>query len=403
MSDPAWAVSPPEANHLRLLGVGAAGTATTLASGAAWQALVASNELACSLSTSNTACTAAGFAGVGGAASAAAATALNGSLHMLAGWAEQKAGIAAAAVSAYEAAASAMIPAEISIANRTQQAADVAMNPLVFGMLTPAIIALDIEYFGEHWPHNAGIGIAYGLALAGLTAALAVPPPLPPTGSSAGSAVAAAESVTQSASQAAAGEAMKQSSRAADETRASSQEVAQGALEPLTAAANPLNALGGFLQPMRTLLDAPLQSLSGVPRGADRESVPAWDGEYRPPDLPLVGSTPHAGAVGISASPGGSVTGARPGSLTGSAAIPTTYVRPATTFPTELSGRPAGLQRVESGNTEQRTFTTGGVGALPAPPPARSTTHSDETGPSRVRIALAAGSTEAADPDERPR
>jgi hypothetical protein len=46
MPDPAWPALPPEANYLRLVGPGAAGTATTIASAAAWQALMIINELA---------------------------------------------------------------------------------------------------------------------------------------------------------------------------------------------------------------------------------------------------------------------------------------------------------------------------------------------------------------------
>ena len=124
-----------------------------------------SNELAFSLSTLNTTVTALNFEGVGGLGSTTAVTGLNTALQLLAGWVQEKPPIAASAVSAYETAVSSMIPAEVSIANRTEQAADVAINPAVLGALTPAIVALDTEYFGEHWPHNAGAGAAYGAAL----------------------------------------------------------------------------------------------------------------------------------------------------------------------------------------------------------------------------------------------
>jgi PPE-repeat protein len=99
-------------------------------------------------------------------------------LQLLAGWVQQKPPIAFSGVAAYQAALAAMIPAEVSLANRAEQAADVAMNPMVLGALTPAIVALDIIYFGEHWPQNASAGTAYGAALAALVPALAVPPPL---------------------------------------------------------------------------------------------------------------------------------------------------------------------------------------------------------------------------------
>lgn len=86
MPDPAWPSSPPEANYLRLIGPGAAGTATTLASGAAWQALMAANEVAFTTSTVNTTATAVDFEGVGGAASAATCTGLNTALQLLSMW-----------------------------------------------------------------------------------------------------------------------------------------------------------------------------------------------------------------------------------------------------------------------------------------------------------------------------
>ena len=147
----------------------------------------------------NTAVTSLNFEGVGGLSSMTAVTGLNTALQLLAGWVQEKPPIAASAVSAYETAVSTMIPAEVSIANRTEQAADVGINPSVLGALTPAIVALDTEYFGEHWPHNAGAGASYGAALAALVAALAVPPPFAPLGASPAAPAAAAAAVAQAA------------------------------------------------------------------------------------------------------------------------------------------------------------------------------------------------------------
>ena len=122
MPDPEWPCSPPEVNYLRLAGVGAAGTATTLANAAAWQALMAGNEMAFSVSALNTAVTALDFEGVGGLSSCTTATGLNAALQLLAGWAQEKAPIAAQAVAAYETAFSSMVPAEVCLANRAEQA-----------------------------------------------------------------------------------------------------------------------------------------------------------------------------------------------------------------------------------------------------------------------------------------
>ena len=97
MPDPSWPSSPPEVNYVKLVGSGAAGTATTLANAAAWQALMAANETAASVSTLNAAATALNFEGLGGAASASTAGGLNTALHLLAGWAQEKPPIAASA------------------------------------------------------------------------------------------------------------------------------------------------------------------------------------------------------------------------------------------------------------------------------------------------------------------
>lgn len=86
MPDPAWPSLPPEANYLRLVGPGAAGTATTMANAVAWEVLAASHEAAFSLSTLNAAVTAVDFEGIGGVSSAATVGGLNTSLQLLAGW-----------------------------------------------------------------------------------------------------------------------------------------------------------------------------------------------------------------------------------------------------------------------------------------------------------------------------
>ncbi|MGV1089566.1 MAG: PPE domain-containing protein, partial [Mycobacterium sp.] len=255
MPDPAWPCSPPELNYLRLAGTGAAGTASTLASAAAWLALMVSNEVAFSMSSLNTAVTAADFEGVGGASSAATGGELNTSLQLFAGWTQEKPPVVSSAVSAYETALTSMIPAAVSLANRAEQAADVAMNPLVLGALTPAIVALDTEYFGEHWPHNASAGAAYGAALTALAAALAVPPPLPPPSSSAP--VAAAAAMAQEGAQVAAGQAMKQ-------TASLTAKDSGVPVEAATMAAQPLQSAMGAMQPALGMFQAPMQSLQGL-------------------------------------------------------------------------------------------------------------------------------------------
>lgn len=385
MPDPAWPSSPPEANYVRLVGSGAAGTSTTLASAAAWEALMASNEMAASVSTLNTAVTALNFEGLGGAASASTATGLNTALQLLAVWVQGKPPIVASAVAAYETAVSTMIPAQVSLANRAEQAADVAINPLVLGALTPAIVALDLEYFGEHWPHNASAGAAYGSALNALLPVLAVPPPLAPPGASPAAPASAAAAVAETAGQTAAGEALKESGQVAklagDAQAAPAEAVGQvgqlasSMMQPLQSAVQPL--MGMFqapiqaLQGLSSLPQSMLGQLGGLFSGSlsDEAEIPAaFLGAAGAPGS--VGAGGGAGAGGLGSVGGGA--GASAGSV-GAGGVPgaglTSYTRPTSSFAPENSGRPTSLKAGLLSAAELRgpTTTTGG-GAVPVSP-----------------------------------
>lgn len=344
MPDPAWPCSPPEVNYLRLTGDGAAGTATTLSSGAAWQTLVGCDELAHSLSALNTAVTALNFDGLGGASSTAAVTGLNTALQLLAGWAQEKPPIVASAVSAYETAVSTMIPAEISVANRTEQAANTAVNPLVFGALTPAIISLDTVYYGEHWAQNASAGVAYGAALSILASALAVPPPIVPGGASP---IAVPDPGAANPRMAA------QSGRDISEPVESVMQMMQ-----------PMQAAMGVMQPASGMFAAPaqaVQSMSGLPQSmmGSLGAIAGPAGESAPrPALPATQVNGTAGPLG------GTPTGGHPG------AGMTSYTRPTSSFSPELSGRPTSLKPGLLSKTEFRGPTAqGSVGpGIPLPP-----------------------------------
>lgn len=377
MPDPAWPSSPPEVNYLRLAGTGAAGTASTLASIAAWQALMASNEVAFSLSSLNTAVTAADFEGVGGLSSSTTANELNTSLQLFAGWTQEKPPVVSSAVSAYETALTSMIPAAVSLANRAEQAADVAMNPLVLGALTPAIVALDTEYFGEHWPHNASAGAAYGAALTGLIGALSIPPPLtPPSGPAAP--VAAAAAMAQEGAQVAAGQAMKQTASLTAKDSAAPAEVAGQLAGSL---GQPLQAVMGAAQPALGMFQAPLQSLQGL--GGSAQSPPSAD-EFDA-GLPIIGATvsPSTGA--------GPVTSLGAGVGSGAGALPTSgltsYTRPATSFPADNAGRPVGLKPGPFNTAELRGPTA--VGPMPMSTGRTSSKSSEKQEEvTRVRVVL---------------
>ena len=375
MPDPAWASSPPEVNHSRLAGAGAGGTATTLVSGTAWQAVTASSEASCAASAANTACAASGFEGVGGAASAAMATELNGALHLLAAWAQEKTAIAAAAVSAYETAISAMIPAAVSIANRTEQAADVAINPAVFGALTPAIIALDTTYFGEHWPHNAAVGSAYGAALAALTAALAIPPPLLVDAAPMASPLSAAGSLTQ----AAADEATKVSGKLAHRTDVPQEATAGAFSRALSGLTTPIGSVGGL--PQQGMFQPATQALTGLADSVDLTPPEVFDDSSA---VPIAGA-PRMPAL-IPGAAGAGQIGAPVTAGMGSGLTATTYAKPALAFPAESGGRPVGLRAGEPLSTRPLGPMTAGAGIAPVPLAAKDRSQSATTGLARARV-----------------
>ena len=325
-----------------------------------------SNELAFSLSTLNTTVTALNFEGVGGLSSTTAVTGLNTALQLLAGWVQEKPPIAASAVSAYETAVSSMIPAEVSIANRTEQAADVAINPAVLGALTPAIVALDTEYFGEHWPHNAGAGTAYGAALAGLVAALAVPPPIAPLGASPAAPAAAAAAVAQTAAVTAGGEAMKESGQAtqmAGQTAAAPAQAAGGMGQVSSMMTQPMQAA---MQPLMGIFQAPMQAfqgLSSMPQSLMGQLSGMFGGmkagDAAMPAAELVKAS-SPGGLGGGVGGGGAAGGGGAGGFPGAGL--TSYTRPTSSFAPENSGRPASLKTGLLSTTEVRGPTVSGLG-----------------------------------------
>ena len=354
MPDPAWPTLPPEVNYLRLAGSGAAGTATTVASAAAWQALMASHEVAFAVSSLNAGLTALNFVGVGGLSSANAISDLNLALQLLAGWVQAK--------------------PPICLANRVEQAADVAINPAVLGALTPAIIALDTEYFGEHWPHNASVGAAYGATLSALAATLAIPPPLAPSGASTTAPATAAAAVAQTSGSAAmegtltAPVAKSVVGGPAVPTEVLGQ-VGQMMMQPIQGALGSTQSAMGLLQtPMsatQSLADLP-QSLIGQLRGfgpqtgwGDRPLAAAILPGGAPPLGEPAGGAAGAGSVGIGASGTGGVSSPRGMSGPGL----TSYARPSSSFGPDPAGRPTGLKTGLLSATQIHGSTATGSGA----------------------------------------
>ncbi|WP_264000494.1 PPE family protein, partial [Mycolicibacillus trivialis] len=172
MLDPRW-LGPPEI-IAATFEVGP-GPAATVANQVVWLTEAVNHEVMMGVSAANTAATSTQWIGLGGAASATAAAGLNAGLQTMIGWITHKIAVTQAAVEAYAVAASTVVPSAVCQANRDEWSVLNATNLLGFN--TPAIVALDTEYFGEHYPHNSGIATVYAGVLSALTAALALPPP----------------------------------------------------------------------------------------------------------------------------------------------------------------------------------------------------------------------------------
>jgi hypothetical protein len=220
------------------------------------------------------------------------------------------------------------------------------------------IVALDAEYFGEHWPHNASAGAVYGSALAALAAALAVPPPISPPGASPMAPATAAAAVAQSAGQAAAGEALKVSGQAAELAGDGVAGPAQAVGQAGSMVAQPIQAAAGAAQPVLGMFQSPVQaaqSLASLPQSMLGVFGGAAGGALaREPVVPLIPAAGGAGAVGIGAGAGsgaGSVGAATVGAGVGAGVggVPgaglTNFTRPNSSFSPENSGgRPVGLK-----------------------------------------------------------
>lgn len=354
MPDPRW-TGPPEV----VAAIFEAGSpASVIANGAVWVTETANNEVSAGLSTLNTLATQAQWQGVGSTASTVAAAGLNAGLQTLVGWTAEKINVTQAAVEAFMLARSSVIPSMVSQTNRDEWAVLNATN--WFGQNTPGIVERDGEYFGEHWPHNSGVGWAYSGALSALIAALAVPPPIAPMGASPAAPAAAAEAVAQAAAQTG----MQASSQAG-------QTVGQSAASPAEATGQlssfmqaPMQMVSGATEPLKEMLQAPMQAMQGVtslPQGM----MQAFGGMF-----PAAG-TPSAAAVAEPAvAAGGSAAGGGIGAAGGfPGAGLTSYTRPTSSFEPEAGGKPAGLRAGVLNAAEVRgpTVSTGGT-PLPMTP-----------------------------------
>ncbi|WP_158090404.1 PPE domain-containing protein [Mycobacterium sp. IEC1808] len=212
MSHP-WSTFSPEANYTAL--ASGSGPASTLAYGETLSAEAANLQTVMAASTATGAATyGASWQGVGAAASATTQTAMDTQHQLLAEALLEKVPHVAAAASAHQTALASMVTAEQAVANRMEESAAQKINPAVLGALTPRITALNLEYYGQMWPRNAGAGAAYGAALRASTAAIMVPFPPAVAGASAAAPAVAAVALAENEAMAAAGATMQASEQA---------------------------------------------------------------------------------------------------------------------------------------------------------------------------------------------
>jgi PPE family protein len=366
--DPRW-TGPPEA-VAATFEVGS--PASVISNNLVWVTETAQHELAMGLSLANTSATLDSWQGLGAVASAVAATGLNAGLQTIAGWTAHKITVAQSAVEAFTTARSSVIPSFVSQTNRDERETMDIANPSVLFTFTPAIVERDIEYFGEHWPHNSSVGWAYSSALSALTAALAIPPPLAPMGASPAASASAGAAVSQAAATTGAKNGVALSTQAADAAGKTPSSSASGLTKGLSSVTEPLqSAVSGATQPLAGVFQAPMQaaqSATGMP-----QSLMQSMGGMFPSAMAqeAAGAGAVAGPVGAAGSLGGGAAGSGGGAGTFPGAGLTSYTRPTSTFEPPTGGRPSGLQSGVLNAAEVRSPTTSagtGGSAMPMAP-----------------------------------
>jgi hypothetical protein len=380
---------------------------STLANNVVWVTETANKEIAAGLSTVNAFATATQWQGVSGLTSMVTSTGLNAGLHSLVGWTAHKIGVTQSAVEAFVTARSGVIPSMVSQTNRDEWTVLNATN--FFGQNTPGIVERDTEYFGEHWPHNSGIGWSYSAALSALAAMLAVPPPVAPLGASPAAPAAAASAVGEAAAQGGMNNALQASSQATSAGGEAASAPAEGGSQMSSMMQMPMQMMQSVMEPMQQMVQAPMQafqsigqlpqslmgSLGGMFSGAGGGGAGAAGAGAEPI---LAGAT---SAGGLGASGAGGVGGLGSG-LGSSGAALTSYTRPTSSFEPEAGGKAAPLRSGMLNAAEVRGPTAAtGMGGSPMPmSPAGMLGHGKEGGAddkdvTRARVVVGADRTDS--------
>lgn len=271
---------------------------------------------------------------------------------------------AAEVAAAHTAAVEQMIPAEACLTNRTTQAGLVATN--AFGWHTPAIIGLDAQYYGHFWVTNAVARTQYGGVVTTALGAISEPFPLSPTASNPlGPALGVAQDVGQTGGQSAFQAGAKTMTTATDGQSQPTSILTSMAGQAgglfgemgstfgqFTSVGQQLPSMLGQAPQMFSSMLGPLTSMNGLNGAA------------------ASGLGPEAAAAGASMGGLGAAGGGGGGLLTGSSALSSTFVRPASSFSTPTTPTlPGGWQSSSEGAGESSTrpARAGGGGLFGAP------------------------------------
>jgi hypothetical protein len=366
--DPRW-TGPPETIAATFE---AGSPAAVVANNTVWMTETSHHEIAAGISSANTAATLASWSGQGSTASAAAVNGLNMGLHTAAGWTAHKIAVTQGAVEAFTTARSTVIPSVVSLSNRARREAMDKANPAVMGHFTPAIAQHDLEYYGQHWPHNQTVGMGYSTALNGFTAALGTPPPLAPEGASPAAPAEAGQALAQAASDTGAQDGVSLSNQAAQAVGGAPASAASGATDQISSMLGPLQgAASSVMQPATQILQAPaqgLQSMSSLPSSLMGAFGSMFSSASAPQAAEMASMAgPLASSGGAAGGIGAGAAGAMGGMGAVSGAGLTSYTRPTSTFEPDSGGRPVGLRTVAA-TSGPTTSVGGGMGGMPMAP-----------------------------------
>lgn len=308
-------------------------------------------------------------------------------LGTMAGFAAKNAAITALVAEADSINRGTQIPSVVAVSNRVAQAKAIATN--FFGINNPLIAALETQYTGEFWPHNAAGMSMYDAVSVAATVPTPVPPP-PPLASAAAATAQSTEAAAQSGARAAVSSAALKSieSGAQAGTQGASQSTSQGsnglgsqasglmgqASSAASAPASLVSSLGSTLtQPLSgvgQLLSAPASMFgSGFGGMQDLLNGGSTQGAFTPtgalgsPGAGLGGGAGLGSGAGAGGGGGMGLGGGGLGSAGGGLSqAGSSHTSTSPTKTTALSGVPAPTQ----GNAASAT--RGGGGGMPMSP-----------------------------------